>query len=234
MTIVSYGLICYKENDSKTLLVQRRDSIEFMSFVKGNFETADMSRMTRTELDRLRTAAFSYLWYDLFGARCRMREDVKQRFEAMREDGSLAARIDRHYADACEETAWGFPKGRPNGSKEQPIRCAVREFCEETGYDPSDVTPYPDVPPVEDEIRGTDGRTYRHVFFFARLADDRAIPRKRPMAKEVRRVGWFSASGDGQEDESVQDDRKDAELPASEREALGVLPGRHHEGLPCV
>jgi ADP-ribose pyrophosphatase YjhB (NUDIX family) len=35
--------------------------------------------------------------------------------------------------DVWSEPEWGFPKGRRN-YQEKDYECAVREFCEETGY----------------------------------------------------------------------------------------------------
>lgn len=191
-TYTSYGLACFRKNYSEVLLVQRRDSIEFMSFVRGNVDTAEMKEMTRAELDKLRNSAFSYLWYDLFGPRSRINILVKTRFEEMQRSGELSRRIDEVYPFAQATTAWGLPKGRKKSEREPRQDCAVREFCEETGYLPSDLVVEKDC--VEDKHVGTDGNTYREVFFFAHLKEDDAKPKNKFMTKEVRLVGWFDAN----------------------------------------
>lgn len=191
-TYASYGLVCFRKNDSEVLLVQRRDSIEFMSFVGGNVDTADMKEMTRKELDKLRTSAFSYLWYDLFGPRAKMDFIVKTRFEEMQRSGELSKRIDDAYPFARAATAWGLPKGRKKSDLESHQECAVREFCEETGYLPSDIVVDQDSM-VDEEHVGTDGNTYRVTYFFARLKADDAKPTNKFSRKEVRLVGWFDA-----------------------------------------
>jgi 8-oxo-dGTP pyrophosphatase MutT (NUDIX family) len=93
-----------------------------------------------------------------------------------------------------QEADYLMPKGRlKHGESAQ--KCAVREFAEETGYSPEDVSLVP-WPPFEERFTGTDGKAYRNVFYLAALQPDatiRTVLGSDPhQSKEVRNVGWFT------------------------------------------
>lgn len=193
--VTSYGLICTRNDDSELLMVQRRDSLNFMSFVKGNFESSRLDYMTHRELDALRTRTFSELWLELWKYHVRkppiMIHKVKQ-FDEWRNNGNLISLIDEAYPRAYDQPEWGFPKGRPE-SHELGMTCAIREFSEETGYSPDDVVLMSACNPLIEEFTGTDGSRYRHVYYMAQLKPE-ARACMRPDKGEVINVHWVPVS----------------------------------------
>lgn len=113
------------------------------------------------------------------------------------------------------ETEWGFPKGRRN-INETDLRCACREFKEETGVDMSDIHIMAHVKPFEEIFTGSNKVRYRHVYYLAHLKqrttskfkamwDDGcssggATPnvikvRDTTQMREIANVGWFDFQG---------------------------------------
>lgn len=197
MKTKSFGIVCYRKRPdgiAEYLLVQRKDSLNYMSFLKGNFETASMERMTRSELLALANLSYAELWQKLWRNHLRSPQPSAQnihRFNQMKESGMLQSCIDRAMPHAFEDCEWGLPKGRPN-KNESGMECALREFREETGYDTAllRVQPYQAV--VETYV-GTDGVQYVHHYYIAEMVQCSSPPTP-PSKSEVSRVGWFSLS----------------------------------------
>ena len=59
---------------------------------------------------------------------------------------------------------WGIPKGRRAHPEESDIGVAMREFEEETGYKQYQILR---IPPVIEDMTGTNGVKYRHVYYYA-------------------------------------------------------------------
>jgi len=69
--IMSFGLICYKiENDEiKFLMIQRKDSLSFMEFIRGKYEVSNLEyikqllmNMTISERNMIETLSFMELF----------------------------------------------------------------------------------------------------------------------------------------------------------------------------
>ena len=220
-TISSYGIICHRVKvDFETrsvspeyILVQRKDSIAFVEFVRGKYDPADMryicdtliGEMTLDEQERLKVHSLHRLWAQVWGSRASACPSAAQRNEiasstraydalcASLGPGGIPALVDSVDKHAREH-AWGFPKGRKSGT-ETDVACAVREFQEECNVDPRHIHVY-DIPSYEEVFEGGNGVLYRHVYFLARMVDMRAAPAEHPapgslQAQEVGAVAWF-------------------------------------------
>jgi hypothetical protein len=69
--IMSFGIICYKKinNNIKYLMIQRKDSLSFMEFIRGKYNTTDvdylsklLSSMTKNEINLIIDKSFEELW----------------------------------------------------------------------------------------------------------------------------------------------------------------------------
>lgn len=61
---------------------------------------------------------------------------------------------------------WGVPKGRRQ-NKESDLKCALREFCEETGLKSNSIKIFKNVIPLEEIYIGLNGVEYKHTYFLA-------------------------------------------------------------------
>lgn len=190
---VSYGIVCYCASHSgpRYLLVQRKDSLCFVDFVRGRYETHDadyignlLAGMTAEERELLASKpGFGDLWRRVWGDRGgprRWYREAEAKFLAVRHPGVA----DPAVLPACAaEPEWGFPKGG-GAACETEVQAALREFREETGYACALVGPR-----YVDSFLGTDGNRYQHVFFLARVVSRESDAYD---SVEIRDVQWFS------------------------------------------
>ena len=91
------------------------------------------------------------------------------------------------------EPEWGFPKGRRN-YQEREYDCAVREFCEETGYKPEQLIALKNVQPVEEIFMGSNYKSYKHKYYVMCMKyEDTLLPRN-VQACEVSDSSWMTVS----------------------------------------
>lgn len=72
-----------------------------------------------------------------------------------------------------EEPEWGLPKGKRE-DRESDLQSAIREFCEETGFQMSNLRIYKNVIPLEEQYTGMNNITYKHTYFIAELINIKA------------------------------------------------------------
>lgn len=208
--ITSYGIIAFVRNAEslKILLYQRRDTFEYMDFLRGlwsssNREAVDIlfSNMTIAERDRLSNYSFDELWDDLWVSHeCKIYSQNKRRSQQKYESivDTIPDILERTFSNKLEPS-WGFPKGKKNRNNEGDADCAIREFCEETHFQPTDLRLLNTKSLVE-YFRGTDGKNYKTHYFIAEAAEEIhparvATPhciRKDTISEEARDVQWFS------------------------------------------
>ncbi len=90
-----------------------------------------------------------------------------------------------------EFAEWGFPKGRRN-YQEKDYDCAVREFCEETGY-----TQYADklvsiqnIMPFEEIFMGSNYKSYKHKYYLTYMPYEESIREYSVQSSEVSCAKW--------------------------------------------
>lgn len=207
--IVSYGVICYRlnNNEPEYLMIQRKDSLCFMEFIRGKYDPVDfvyikelLSGMTISERQLMITSSFETLWNHIWCQPYVPRTsneftNAKNKFDLLQSTclaGLLMAAPSVHI-----EPEWGFPKGRRR-LREEEVDCAVREFCEETGFTVNDVHLFEGQRPLEEIFFGTNHVLYRHVYYIGSLDQSKVNvvsvidPSNINQAREVRDVRWFS------------------------------------------
>jgi len=215
--ITSYGIICYKicptTKERQYLMIQRKDSLSFMEFIRGKYDIKNvdyiqqlLKDMTTEERSFILTKTFeelwNHVWYQQFVNRHTNEFNyAKSKFEALQEGVQLndstimlSDMIERTHT-IYAEPEWGFPKGRRR-IREEDVTCALREFSEETGFSPSDVTLQKDLPSFEEVFFGTNHILYRHIYYIGRMkwTDSKVIHVNKDnisQAREVRAIEWF-------------------------------------------
>ena len=209
--IMSFGIICYKiddDNDIKFLMIQRKDSLSFMEFIRGKYEIGNLEyikqllfNMTIPERDMIINLSFddiwNYLWSqnDIYNNKNNKEYfESKFKFNSLNDNNFLKNYI-LSIKSIFNEQEWGFPKGRRK-IKETDIDCAVREFFEETRINNTDITIITDILPFEEIFFGTNGIMYKHVYYVAKLknntinikVDNTCIEQIR----EIRAIKWYN------------------------------------------
>ena len=227
--IVSYGCIAFRVNEwnqiddilkgSDTirnpiqyLMIQRRDSIGFVDFMRGKYKIGDndyivkqIEGMTRDERERLVSKPFDILWDELWGlpqegfhAYKAEREHARQKLEALRVATPSLADIIASIPVVYSTPEWGFPKGRRD-MHESEYTCALREFYEETNLTDKDILPIRNLAPLCETFMGSNSIQYSHKYFMAYVRPESAarvamVPESvNPhMTREIGDIRWCS------------------------------------------
>jgi len=208
--IISFGIICYKieKNEIKYLMIQRKDSLSFMEFVRGKYELSNIEyikklllNMTISERDMIITNTFeniwNYIWFQTDNNSNKNNKEYmnsKFKFSLLNENNFL-----KNYIISIKSVffsqEWGFPKGRRK-IKENDIDCAVREFFEETRITEDNISIINEINPFEEMFFGTNGIMYKHLYYISKLKNT-DIPIEidntcLEQIREIRAISWFN------------------------------------------
>ena len=212
--IMSFGIICYKieQGEIKYVMIQRKDSLSFMEFVRGKYNQNDFNYikqlidyMTENEktmiLENTFDSIWNYTWCQTSQHNFKHTKEYiesKSKFEYVINNNNFknllkSNKIKCNYL----EQEWGFPKGRKK-IRENDIDCAVREFCEETQLFKDDIQIIKNINPFQEIFFGTNNILYKHVYYIAKnvkekskiFVDNNCLEQVR----EVRDVKWLSYS----------------------------------------
>jgi 8-oxo-dGTP pyrophosphatase MutT (NUDIX family) len=193
----SYGILAYykdKDNILHYLEVNRKFSISFCEFVRGNYNTKKKGfsfpylqhlfrNMTMVEKKLVEEETFQVLWDTMCSNTVEQKRHFiykrsKQKYSRL-EDG-VRVELARHKSilvtiksmlkkntTTYHSPEWGFPKGRKN-KNETGLECALREFTEETSIDNKKlVVLFKD--PIVEEYMGSNGCVFCNKYYIARL-----------------------------------------------------------------
>jgi 8-oxo-dGTP pyrophosphatase MutT (NUDIX family) len=179
-------------------MVKRKDSMAFMEFVRGKYEFADreyvkmlLSNMTILEHQLISEQSFEKLWRKLWG---NGRELDSEEYKSAQTKFAMLpiARLLEETPAKFRDPEWGFPKGRRIRG-ESDVDCAIREFAEETNIDSAAYKVFPEITFTETFV-GTNGVSYRHIYFVALLKDSRQFNLDSKLTaiqrREVSAVEW--------------------------------------------
>ena len=208
--ITSSGIACFKKDmqgNLEYLLICRKDTLGYVDFIRGKYPLYNVTyiqnlinEMTIEEKNKILTKDFKYLWNELWGNfsgqqySCEEKIQIKNFLQL--KDGIY---IDNEFYDLNKliETSntnwvnpeWGFPKGRRN-YQENDIKCATREFIEETGFHENDFVIIKNVLPFEEVFMGSNFKSYKHKYYLAYMMNERNLLNFQK--SEVSKMKWVS------------------------------------------
>ena len=187
-----------EENELCFLMVQRRDTMGYIDFIRGKYSDETqmkvyISEMTCDERNKLISNSFDDIWNQMWvNHSCKM--FVSEKGEAAKKFASVNLKkvFEEVPCNFCEPE-WCIPKGRKN-VMEDDVHCALREFKEETGY--SDMIHFIDHKVWNEQFEGTNGVTYRHLYYCTYVPEWQARPEHSielvRKAGEISNVTWMS------------------------------------------
>jgi len=210
--VTSFGIICYRICDSKLsfLLIQRKHSISYIDFVRGKYTFENIGflnilfkTMTEEEKRKLTTLSFENIWDELWINDNRLYrheyKNSKKKYEIIMSGYifdnrliSINKLIKENPSNGTLE--WGFPKGRRD-KNESDIKCAYREFQEETNYTSDDYIYHEDLPQFTEEFIGTNGIAYRYVYYVCKNVNNKKPyidKTNRSQISEIGNIGWYT------------------------------------------
>ena len=149
--VLSCGIICFfddgvsirTDEDTKVLLVCRKDSMSYVEFIRGKYKPSDplyirslVRAMTVDEHNKILVSSFYELWTNMWVTKRinTHRQEYDKSYRRFKECVEDVRDYIRTLTNTNIDPEWTFPKGRPHCG-ESDIVCAKREFEEENSYD---------------------------------------------------------------------------------------------------
>ena len=168
----------------KVLLVQRRNTIGMIEFIRGKYDVTNLeyiiklfNMMTFDEKKILKDYDSFDMIRTLIGLKREFNyrgeyDDAKTKFHILKKnpEGDMVHSLLEKSYTKWTSPEWGVPKGRRN-NKEFDIECAIREFAEETGIKYNNINVFRNVKPLSEIYRGVNGVIYKHIYYIAELKD---------------------------------------------------------------
>jgi 8-oxo-dGTP pyrophosphatase MutT (NUDIX family) len=148
--------------------------------------------MTKSERERL-GMDFDELWKSVWGdlpirSHKHDYDNSKEKYNIIKDNGQLAILLSETVTDFVEPE-WGFPKGRRNNN-ETDYDCAIREFCEETGFTIDMIHPIHNVTPFEEIFVGSNYISYKHKYFLVYMEYNDTLNLDNYQRSEVSKMCW--------------------------------------------
>jgi 8-oxo-dGTP pyrophosphatase MutT (NUDIX family) len=213
--VLSYGIILFekKDGDINYLMVQRKDTIGFIEFMRGKYNINNIPYisklfkiMTQKEREMIIEYDFDTLWSKLWNVTINVNSTINNEYKesyikfTKLKNGFIInnnfislIEINKIFPYIYKEPEWGFPKGRRN-LFETDVKCAIREFSEETNLDESDYNIIDYNKKFIETFHGTNNVKYRHVYYLAELQQKVNLTINKNninQAAEIGAIKWF-------------------------------------------
>lgn len=192
--IISYGIMLFKYVNNKLflLLIQRKDSISYIEFIRGKYSITNTSKLltilsniTKQELNNILSHNFDYLWNSLWSSNLNTasaKKFEKEYASSLRKFNFIKSHTNTiNIYDILtvlkinyNDTEWGIPKGRRN-LNESDIDVAKREFEEETNIQLLQYEILDYISPIRERFIGTNNIKYDHIYYIA-ICKNNIIP----------------------------------------------------------
>jgi len=178
-------------NNIKFLMIMRKHSLGYIEFLRGRYRPDNydginflFQQMVESEINRIGSLEFDELWEELWNKDENklkyMKKEYtmsKEKFNALKYKKDVDIPLSYYVENITPQyktREWGFPKGRKIKG-ESGHDCALREFTEETGISPDDIVLIQTVKPIEENLIGTNGIKYRHIYYLAEIKTESNI-----------------------------------------------------------
>lgn len=218
--ILSYGVILYTYdkniNEYKIVLIERKDSISYIEFLRGKYNINDIdyikllfSRFSKDELKRVIEYPFDKLWVELWinvdsiNYKLKREYNKSKRYFNILKNGYKINNINinisyfvNNVSHIYLDNEWEIPKGR-RILKESNKECAIREFEEETNISKDKFNIYSNIAPIIEEYKGINNIPYKHVYYIAKIKEKIKVEinlDNKDQYTEVKDIKWLNKS----------------------------------------
>jgi ADP-ribose pyrophosphatase YjhB (NUDIX family) len=213
MPITSIGIVVFrktKNNNYEYLMIRRKDTLGYIDFMRGKYSVYNkeyimnmLKQMTKEEKNILNSKDFNSAWKRIWGdeiiSNQYKSEELVSRDKFMLLNSGIFNKNNYYTLESMieesnkihswEEAEWGFPKGRRN-YQEKDFDCAIREFKEETGYNPNNLKNIRNLYPFEEIFTGSNYKSYKHKYYLAFLDYEISLNMKGFDSAEVSKMEW--------------------------------------------
>lgn len=214
LPITSNGIIAFRKNNDEQLeylMICRKDSLGYIDLIRGKYDVYNheyivsmIDQMSIMEKVNILKYDFNELWNKVWDASQNARKYRNEYNVSIDKFNKLKSGYTDAYTNEVISFAtlikksktrwvqpeWGFPKGRRN-FQENDYKCAIREFCEETGYNEELIHNIENITPSEEIFTGSNYKSYKHKYFLAYIDYDISNQTYNHQASEVSQVKWL-------------------------------------------
>lgn len=215
LPITSNGIIAFRKNKSEELeylMICRKDSLGYIDLIRGKYDVYNheyillmINQMSIMEKVNILKHDFNYLWSNVWNMTHNNKKYKNEYINSFDKFNQLKQGYMDDYSKELISFAtlikksntkwihpeWGFPKGRRN-FQENDYNCAIREFCEETGYQPTLLNNISNIMPSEEIFTGSNYKSYKHKYFLAYVDYDISTETYNHQQSEVSQVKWLT------------------------------------------
>lgn len=215
---ISIGIILFRHNvftegrQVQYLLIRRKYTFAYTDYIRGNYDYTDFNEIVQlikgispTEREKILAGGdFNQFWNDIWTSSEYITEKFKKDYDVAEfkftlltypgPHGTIKELFDKYPSETTGPT-WEFPKGKRD-INESNIKCACREFQEETDISPDEYEIRFDFSPISEEFIGNNGIHYKYIYFVAQSRDLNHEPRinekNKHQVHEIGEIGWFT------------------------------------------
>ena len=191
-------------NAIQFLLIQRKDSLSFVEFIRGKYNPYEdeylgrlLRGMTQKEQGSILSKTFDELWQSVWGESSNVKSHKNDYDTSEKKFFSIQEKLPElvlNNPTKWSEPEWGFPKGRRN-PHESDINCSIREFQEETGLHRQEFTIIQNTYPISETFFGSNQIHYCHKYYIAVCNKSIEVEMNMDnphMAREIGAIKWCS------------------------------------------
>ena len=209
LPVLSYGILCFTD-EHKVLMIQRKDSISYIEFLRGKYDLNNSSYIVDLlntcsieERGRIQSYSFDDLWNTLWFSGGNHKKQTDRMIKEYHKSKEMLERLQAskqlyELLDQChkryETPEWEFPKGR-RSTREGNMNCAIREFEEETDLSSDEYTLLKNIIPLSEEFTGSNGVRYKHIYYIAMYKGSRGLSINTDRYEQYSEIGdiqWLS------------------------------------------
>ena len=218
--ILSYGILLFhkdkESNEYRIVMVERKDSLSYIEFIRGKYKNPLnydyikllISRMTKTEKDKLLKYNFDNLWEKLWIHTDTVNQRIQKEYQkskdifnqlkntTIKKDKIMYSlqTIINESPNKYVMNEWEIPKGRRTGY-ENNKECALREFREETNIESKYFQLINNIIPLVEEYKGINNVRYKHLYYIGEI--DHLIGlevdmKNKDQYTEIKNIDWLT------------------------------------------
>lgn len=206
LPVLSYGVLCI--NKDKLLMIQRKNSLSYIEFLRGKYSIYDSTYLVKLfngcslkERENIKHLPFDEIWNLLWLSvepKAQTERMIKEYNKSKANFETLKNKNLNELLGSCHTQyltpEWEFPKGR-RSNRETNMKCAIREFEEESDLNDTEYILLDNVAPLSEEYVGSNGVRYKHIYYIAFYKGERELKinkERYEQYSEIADIAWLS------------------------------------------
>lgn len=203
MNNISYGIILIKKKDNKNkiLMINRKDSLCYIDFIRGKYKLNDkiyiyklFSRMSEMEIKNIKTQEFPKLWKTLWNIKNNNFYIKQDYIRSYNKFNKVKLKYNFDNIKGYNNSEWEIPKGKKHKNELNKVT-ACRELEEETNIKSVDYKLIQNIVPLTEIFVGENNIIYKNIYYFGICLNSSNIfinSKNQDQINEIKDVKFFT------------------------------------------